>query len=73
MMTRILLLMLAVSAGAVAAEPKRLVFIAGRPSHPPLMHEFRAGSLLLEKCLQGVPGVVMDRHDQGWVKDEAVL
>lgn len=65
--------MLAVSAGAVAAEPKRLVFIAGRPSHPPLMHEFRAGSLLLEKCLQGVPGVVMDRHDQGWVKDEAVL
>jgi hypothetical protein len=73
MITRILLLMLAVSAGAVAAEPKRLVFIAGRPSHPPLMHEFRAGSLLLEKCLQGVPGVVMDRHDQGWVKDEAVL
>jgi hypothetical protein len=73
MMTRILLLMLAVSAGAVAAEPKRLVFIAGRPSHPPLMHEFRAGSLLLEKCLQGVPGVVMERHDQGWVKDEAVL
>lgn len=65
--------MLAVSAGAVAAEPKRLVFIAGRPSHPPLMHEFRAGSLLLEKCLQGVPGVVMERHDQGWVKDEAVL
>lgn len=73
MMTRILFLMLAVSVGAVAAEPKRLVFIAGRPSHPPMMHEFRAGSLLLEKCLQGVPGVVMDRHDQGWVKDEAVL
>jgi hypothetical protein len=72
-MTRFLLLMLAMSAGLVAAEPKRLVFIAGRPSHPPLMHEFRAGSLLLEKCLQGVPGVVMDRHDQGWVKDEAVL
>jgi len=73
MMTRILLLMLSLSAGAAAAEPKRLVFIAGRPSHPPLMHEFRAGSLLLEKCLQGVPGVVMERHDQGWVKDEAVL
>jgi hypothetical protein len=73
MMTRILLLMLSLSAGAAAAEPKRLVFIAGRPSHPPLMHEFRAGSLLLEKCLLGVPGVVMDRHDQGWVKDEAVL
>lgn len=73
MMTRILFLMLAVSAGVVAAEPKRLVFIAGRPSHPPLMHEFRAGSLLLEKCLRGVPGVVMERHDQGWVKDEAVL
>ena len=73
MMTRILFLMLAVSAVVVAAEPKRLVFIAGRPSHPPMMHEFRAGSLLLEKCLQGVPGVVMDRHDQGWVKDEAVL
>jgi hypothetical protein len=73
MMTRILLLMMAAVAGAAAAEPKRLVFIAGRPSHPPLMHEFRAGSLLLEKCLRGVPGVVMDRHDQGWVSDEAVL
>jgi hypothetical protein len=76
MIRRAVFLIAAVSAvmpAVRAAEPKRIVFIAGRPSHPPGMHEFRAGSLLLEKCLKGVPGVVFDRHDQGWVKDEAVL
>ena len=68
-----LTMVMAVSALPAAAAPRRLVFIAGKPSHPPLMHEFRAGSLLLEKCLKGVPGFVFERHDGGWVKDEAAL
>ena len=58
---------------ADAAGPKKLVLIAGKPSHPPLMHEFRAGSLLLESCLKSVPGVKVDRHDNGWVADEATF
>ena len=49
---------LAVSVPTSAAPPdakKKLVLIAGKPSHPPRMHEFRAGSLLLQKCLASVP------------------
>ena len=52
-------------------EKKKLVLIAGRPSHPPMMHEFRAGSILLEKRLQEIPGLTVERHEQGWVKDES--
>lgn len=57
---------------AVTAEGKqKLVLIAGKPSHPPGMHEFRAGTMLLEKCLKAaVPNLVVDRHEQGWVSDE---
>lgn len=61
-------------ASAVTAEGKRkLVLIAGKPSHPPGMHEFRAGTLLLEKCLKSLPDLVVDRHDLGWVTDESTF
>jgi hypothetical protein len=56
--------------GATADGKKKLVLIAGKPSHPPLMHEFRAGSILLENCLKEVPGLVVERHEMGWVTDE---
>ena len=59
---------------AHAAEgKKKLVIIAGKPSHPPRMHEFRAGSLLLQKCLAGTPGISVEVHEMGWVKDEKTL
>lgn len=58
---------------AWAREGKKLVLIAGKPSHPPLMHEFRAGCLLLEKCLQDVEGLTVEVHDNGWVDDEATF
>ena len=60
----------------LAADPQRnlkLVLIAGSPSHPPGMHEFRAGSLLLERRLAQLPGLVVERHDNGWVGHEATL
>jgi hypothetical protein len=44
----------------------RIVLIAGRPSHPPGMHEFRAGAMLLQKALAGVPGVTADVYTMGW-------
>jgi type 1 glutamine amidotransferase len=50
----------------VRGQAKRIVLIAGRPSHPPGMHEFRAGSLLLQKALAGVPGIKVDVYDMGW-------
>ena len=51
---------------AVAAAAKNIVFIAGRPSHGPGQHEHHAGSLLLQKCLAGFPGVTTQVFDNGW-------
>jgi type 1 glutamine amidotransferase len=45
---------------------KRIVLIAGKPSHPAGMHEFRAGALLFQKALASVPGVTVQVHDMGW-------
>jgi type 1 glutamine amidotransferase len=45
---------------------KRIVLIAGKPSHPPGMHEFRAGCLLFQKALASVPGVTVQVYDMGW-------
>lgn len=58
---------------ACGNKERKLVLIAGKPSHPPLMHEFRAGCLLLEKCLQGVEGLTVEVHDNGWVSDESTF
>ena len=61
--------------GATAADqPRKLVMIAGKPSHPPGMHEFRAGCLLLEKCLKrGYPNLRVEVHTNGWVQNPAAF
>ena len=51
--------------GAFAAD-KKIVLIAGKPSHPPGAHEHRAGCLLFQKCLVGFPGVNVVVYDGGW-------
>jgi type 1 glutamine amidotransferase len=51
----------------------KLVLIAGRPSHGPREHEFRAGCLLLQKCLASVPNLAVEVQDMGWVKDEKIF
>lgn len=61
------------ASGLTPDGKRKLVLIAGKPSHPPLMHEFRAGTILLERCLKNVPDLVVDRHEMGWVKDEATF
>ena len=61
------------SFAAEQSPPKKLVLIAGKPSHPPGMHEFNAGCLLLQKCLAGIPGLEVSVHPNGWVSDESVL
>ena len=50
----------------VHAADRKLVMIAGPVSHPPLMHEFRAGSMLLQKRLQGFPGLKTVLVTNGW-------
>ncbi len=71
MKTKALLAALAFGAAAFAsAADKKIVLIAGKPSHPPGMHEFRAGCLLFQKCLSGVPGVGVTVYSNGWPKVE---
>jgi len=55
-----------VSSMPVRGADKRIVLIAGRSSHPPGMHEFRAGCLLLQKALASVPGITVQVYDGGW-------
>jgi type 1 glutamine amidotransferase len=49
---------------------KKLVLVAGRPSHAPGEHEHRAGCLLAEKCLDdaGLP-LVTAVYTGGWPED----
>ncbi len=48
---------------------KKIVMVAGTPSHGPGSHEFNAGTKLLEKCLAKVPGVVATAYYNGWPAD----
>jgi hypothetical protein len=50
----------------VHAADRKLVMIAGPVSHPPLMHEFKAGSMLLQKRLEGFPGLKTVLVTNGW-------
>jgi hypothetical protein len=54
-----------VSSLPLRGADKRIVLIAGRPSHPPGMHEFRAGCLLFQKALASVPGITVQVYDNG--------
>lgn len=63
---------LALVASSVQAQQKKIVIVAGKPSHPPRMHEFNAGVQLLAKSLSGSslkPEFVLN----GWPKDEAIF
>ncbi len=60
-------------AAPLSAADKKIVLIAGTPSHGPGEHEFNAGVLLLRKCLAGVPGAKVEEHRNGWPKQPAAL
>lgn len=62
----VLIVAAVVASVPVRGADKRIVLIAGRPSHPPGMHEFRAGCLLLQKALSSVPGITVQVYDMGW-------
>lgn len=56
---------------AAAVEPRKIVFIAGGPSHGPGDHEHRAGCLLLKSCLDKLPGITSEVYSNGWPQDPA--
>ena len=57
---------LAASTLLAPAADKKIVLVAGHPSHGPGEHEFRAGCLLLQKCLNGMPGIQAVVYTNGW-------
>lgn len=59
--------------GPDRAEPQKIVLVAGKPSHPPRMHEFNAGVQLLAECLKGVPEVQVECVLNGWPEDESIF
>ncbi|HMJ88938.1 MAG TPA: hypothetical protein VK530_03935, partial [Candidatus Acidoferrum sp.] len=74
MKIKLLLCALALSTVSFAsAADKKIVLIAGKPSHPIGMHEFRAGCLLLQKCLANTPGISVIVHSNGWPADANAL
>jgi type 1 glutamine amidotransferase len=60
-------------AAPVRAEDKKIVLIAGKPSHGPGEHEHNAGVLLFKKCLAAVPGIRVEAHTGGWPADPKAL
>jgi Trehalose utilisation len=62
-----------VAGPALAAETKKLVLIAGIPSHGPGAHEFNAGVQLLAKCLKDFPGLELSDNLNGWPRNETVF
>ena len=55
------------------AETQKIVLVAGKPSHPPRMHEFNAGVQLMTKCLANVPDVDVQFVLNGWPEDESIF
>lgn len=68
-------LCLAVGSWTLAEEngKKKLVIVAGRPSHPPRMHEFNAGCRLLADCLKNVDSLSTHVVTNGWPEDESIF
>jgi type 1 glutamine amidotransferase len=53
-----MLLLWGLGGSAWGAAPKKLLLVGTGPDgHPPQTHEYMAGLKILEKCLQGVPGL----------------
>ena len=48
---------------------RKIVLVAGRPSHGPGDHEFNAGVKLLARCLDEQPGIVTAAYHNGWPHD----
>lgn len=60
-----------------AAEPKRIVLIAGTKSHPPGFHEYEKGVRILKASLETSPNaaslVRVDAYFDGWPDDDKNL
>jgi hypothetical protein len=62
-----------ISTATASGADKKILLIAGPPSHGARQHEHNAGVLLLQKCLAGTPGLKTETVLNGWPKDDAKL
>ncbi|MHC4995298.1 MAG: ThuA domain-containing protein [Planctomycetota bacterium] len=73
--TLLTVLITLLSLPALATDPTKVVFISGKPSHGPKMHEHRAGNIILAKRLEkagmNIDAVVLENAD--WPANDAVL
>jgi type 1 glutamine amidotransferase len=73
MKTHLFTLLSLILATPLLAADKKIVFLAGKPSHGPGQHEHRAGCLLLKACLDPIPGINSIVVSNGWPEDESVF
>ncbi len=71
--TLFFLSLMALSPAMGSAGDKKIVMIAGKPSHGPGEHEHRAGLLLFQNCLAGFPGIQVEIYSNGWPSDAAAF
>jgi type 1 glutamine amidotransferase len=69
----ILLAAIVVGSGAAARADKKIVLLAGRPSHPPGEHEHYAGCMVLASKLNLQPGFKAEVHRNGWPESDAAF
>jgi hypothetical protein len=55
------------------AADKKIILLAGPPSHGHGEHEFNAGCQLLKNCLNKLPGIHAEIYNNGWPTDEKVF
>jgi type 1 glutamine amidotransferase len=55
------------------ADLPRILLVAGTPSHAPMEHEFNAGVIILQRCLNESGLVQADAQLNGWPKDNQVF
>ena len=81
-MKRVMSILLTLAVGilavaANAAEPHKVVFIAGKlDGHPPDTHEYERSVLLLQHTLDTAPnvsGIMTEAYFDGWPKDPSTL
>ncbi|MDX1950586.1 MAG: family 16 glycoside hydrolase [Verrucomicrobiota bacterium] len=53
----------------LAEDKKKIVMVAGSPSHGKGDHEFNAGVQLLSQCLKSHPKIISSFYLSGWPKD----
>src|SRR5689334_3022391 len=71
-MKKLLCLFPSIALSAFGAD-KKIVFVAGKPSHGPGDHEHRAGCLLLKSCFDKIPGITSVVYSNGWPSEETAF